>query len=61
MTISVAMTLPETADNQRLLRPAMLEVFWEYMPCSKSEFTELMPPYLRQSTNASEGKYFRNH
>ena len=52
--------LPETADNQRLLRPAMLEAFLEYLPCSKSEFTEVMPPYLRQSTNASEGKYLDN-
>ena len=49
--------LPDTQDNQRLLRPAMLEAFLEYMPVSKSEFLEFIPPYLRQSTDAAEGKF----
>jgi len=52
--------LPDTKDNERLLRPAMLEAFIEYMPCSKSEFLEYMPPYLRKSTSAKEGQFLDN-
>jgi len=52
--------LPNTKDNERLLRPAMLEAFIEYMPCSKSEFLEYMPPYLRKSTCAKEGQFLDN-
>ena len=48
---------PDTPENQRLLRPAMLEAFLEYLPVDKSEFFEFIPFYLRQSTNAAEGKY----
>lgn len=44
-------------ENQRLLRPAMLEAFIEYLPVNKSEFLEFIPFYLRQSTNAAEGKF----
>jgi very-short-patch-repair endonuclease len=46
-----------TPENQRLLRPAMLEALLEFMPITKSEFVERIPPYLRQATNAQEGKY----
>jgi very-short-patch-repair endonuclease len=31
---------PDTPDNQRLLRPAMLEALLEYRPLTKSEFVE---------------------
>lgn len=48
---------PDTPENQRLLRPAMLEAFIEYLPVDKCEFLEFMPFYLRQSTNAAEGKF----
>lgn len=48
---------PDTPENQRLLRPAMLEAFIEYLPVDKSEFLEFMPFYLRQSTNAADGKF----
>jgi len=48
---------PDTPDNQRLLRPAMLEALLEFTPVTKSEFVELIPLYLRQATNADEGKY----
>jgi very-short-patch-repair endonuclease len=51
---------PDTPDNQRLLRPAMLEAFIEYMPIDKSEFLEFMPSYLRQSTSSVEGKFLKN-
>ena len=50
-------SLPGTPENQRLLRPAMLEAFLEQLPVSKSEFLSYMPPYLRQSTKAEEGRF----
>ncbi len=49
--------LLDTPDNQRLLRPAMLEALVEYQPTTKSEFVEYIPAYLRQSTKANEGKF----
>ena len=49
--------LPETPDNKRLLRPAMIEALLEYMPTSKSEFLEMIPSYLRKATEADEGRY----
>ncbi|AHE97556.1 DUF4011 domain-containing anti-phage protein Hhe [Thioalkalivibrio paradoxus] len=49
--------LPATADNQRLLRPAMIEAFLEYKPVSKSEFLEMFPLYLRQATDTREATY----
>jgi very-short-patch-repair endonuclease len=49
--------LPDTPDNQRLLRPAMLEAFLEYMPVDKTEFLEFIPSYLRQATYSVEGKF----
>ena len=50
-------SLPDTPENQRLLRPAMLEALLEQLPVSKSEFLSNMPPYLRQSTKAEEGRF----
>jgi len=50
-------SLPNTPDNRRLLRPAMLEAMVEFTPTSKSQFLEYIPNYLRQSTEATEGKY----
>jgi len=49
--------LPNTLESERLLRPAMLEALLEFLPCSKHEFLESIPPYLRKSTSASEGRY----
>ena len=49
--------LPETPENKRLLRPAMLEALIEFTPTSKVEFLEMIPSYLRQGTDGSEGKY----
>lgn len=48
---------PETAENQRLLRPAMLEALLEFRPVTKTEFVEMLPLYLRQATCSQEGKY----
>lgn len=49
--------LPETPENKRLLRPAMMEALLEFTPTSKVEFLELIPSYIRQGTEAAEGKY----
>ena len=49
--------LPATPEHQRLLRPAMLEAFVEYRPCSRAEFLEYIPSYLRQATSHAEGRY----
>jgi len=48
---------PDTPENKRLLRPAMLEALLEYTPTSKVEFLEMVPSYIRQPTEAAEGKY----
>ena len=48
---------PETPENKQLLRPAMLEALLEFTPTSKVEFLEVLPSYIRQATEASEGKY----
>ena len=49
--------LPNTPENKRILRPAMLEALLEYMPTSKWEFLEMIPLYLRQSIESDEGTY----
>ncbi|MDY6798283.1 MAG: AAA domain-containing protein, partial [Pseudomonadota bacterium] len=49
--------LPDTPEDKRLLRPAMLEALLEYTPTSKVEFLEMMPSYIRQATDPLEGKY----
>lgn len=48
---------PNTPENQRLLRPAMLEALLEFRPATKTEFVEMLPLYLRQTTCAKEGKF----
>lgn len=48
---------PDTPDNKRLLRPAMLEALLEFTPTSKSEFLETIPSYIRQATEAEEGRF----
>lgn len=41
----------------RLLRPAMIAALCEFKPISKSEFLEVIPPYLRSATSTAHGKY----
>lgn len=48
---------PETPDDYRLLRPAMIEVLLHERPLSRHEFLERIPSYLREKTAAAEGKY----
>ncbi|MBN4054686.1 DUF4011 domain-containing protein [Nitrospira defluvii] len=50
---------PDTPENQRLLRPAMMDAFLEYCPTSKWEFLENIPSYLRGEIAPSEGKYLK--
>ena len=49
--------LPDTDENKRLLRPTMLETLLEFKPTSTAEFLEMVPSYIRQGTDATEGKY----
>ena len=49
--------VPDTPANKRLLRPAMLEALLEFTPTSKVEFLEVIPSYIRQATEATEGRY----
>ncbi len=49
--------MPDTPDNKRLLRPAMLDALLEFTPTSKADFLELIPSYIRQATEATEGRY----
>ena len=53
----IRVKLPDTPQNQRLLRPAMLEALLEFVPVSKSEFLERVPLYLRQATDTREAQY----
>ena len=43
--------------SNRLLRPAMIAALCEYKPISKSEFLEMVPPYLRSATSIEHNKY----
>jgi very-short-patch-repair endonuclease len=47
----------ETPIARRLLRPAMIAALCEFKPISKSEFLEVIPPYLRSATSTAHGKY----
>lgn len=47
---------PNTDGNHRLLRPEMLDALIEHLPCSKSEFLERVPTYLRTGTSTDEAK-----
>jgi very-short-patch-repair endonuclease len=49
--------LPETPENKRLLRPAMLEALLQFKPTSRVEFLEMIPSYIRQATEGAEGRY----
>jgi very-short-patch-repair endonuclease len=42
---------------RRLLRPAMIAALCEFKPISKSEFLEVIPPYLRSAVSTAHGKY----
>lgn len=48
---------PEVNEQVRLLRPAMVEALINYLPTTKAEFAELIPPYLRLATHPEEGVY----
>ena len=51
---------PAIEERQRLLRPAMLEALLAEQPCSRAEFQEKIPSYLRKGTDASEGQYLED-
>lgn len=47
---------PDTLENSRLLRKDMLDALLEQLPCSKAEFLESIPTYLRTGTSIDEAK-----
>ena len=47
---------PDTPEEQRLLRQEMVDALLEFLPCSKAEFLELIPAYLRTGTAPDEAK-----
>lgn len=47
----------EVPLENRLLRPAMIAALCEFKPISKSEFLEMIPPYLRSATSTAHGKH----
>ncbi|MBT4337030.1 MAG: DUF4011 domain-containing protein [Bacteroidetes bacterium] len=51
---------PNTDENQRLLRPAMIEAFQKYLPTDINDFLEFIPLHLREEIDAKEGKYLKN-
>ncbi len=51
---------PDVDPEKRLLRPAMLEALLEYEPISVWEFQEEIPPFLRNATDARDGKFLAN-
>jgi len=53
----IRVALPDTADNRRLLRPAMLEALLEFKPADRTEFQQMLPGYLRDGTDPTEGRF----
>ena len=47
----------EVPQANRLLRPAMIAALCEFKPISKSEFLEVIPPYIRSATAKEHGIY----
>lgn len=54
----IAKNFPNTPKERRLLRPAMIEALVEHEPVTSSEFVELIPEYLRKSTEPKEAKTY---
>jgi len=54
----IAKQFPNTPKDRRLLRPAMIEALVEHEPVTSSEFVELIPEYLRKSTEPKEAKMY---
>ena len=48
---------PDTPEDRRFLRPAMLDALMTYLPMTTWEFQQQIPPYLREGTEPSEGRY----
>ena len=49
---------PDTPEDQCLLRQEMIDALLEHLPCSKAEFLELIPAFLRAGTSSDEAKLF---
>lgn len=49
---------PDTEPDKRLLRSSMIEALIDSEPISKSEFSEMIPHYLRVGTDVGEAKNY---
>ncbi|WP_217352994.1 DUF559 domain-containing protein [Vreelandella aquamarina] len=54
----IAKHFPNTPKDRALLRPAMIEALVELEPVSTSEFVEVIPEYLRKSTEPKEARQY---
>ncbi|MCH4814063.1 hypothetical protein, partial [Vreelandella neptunia] len=54
----IAKHFPNTPKDRCLLRPAMIEALIELEPVSTSEFVEVIPEYLRKSTEPQEARQY---
>lgn len=45
-------------DEHHFLRPAMVDALLHHLPCSKAEFLEQIPAYLRTGTDVNEAKKY---
>jgi len=50
--------MPDVDKDHRLLRPAMIEALLNHLPCSKAEFLEQIPGYLRTGTDVVEAQKY---
>lgn len=48
---------PDTPEERRLLRPAILTALLSHRPCDKGEFLDMIPAYLRESIAPAEGRW----
>lgn len=53
----IAKSSTNIPKGSSLLRPAMIDALCEFKPISKSEFLEMIPPYLRRGTATEHGKF----
>lgn len=56
----IAMSGSNVPKANSLLRPAMIDALCEFRPISKSEFLEMIPPYIRTGTSPEHGEFIES-
>lgn len=54
----IRQNFPQTNEQRRLLRPAMVEALAHHLPTSKEEFSFSIPEYLRVGTDLQEARNY---